>query len=81
MTEADRQWIASNGASVYISYLDSGSSTLIHVQRSDDDGITWHEVGDPVVAQGRTHSHINHWVTQIGIPWWPGLRVLSTGGA
>ena len=53
-TQADRQWLASNGGTVYISYHDSGSSTLIHVQRSDDDGLTWHKVGDPVVAQGST---------------------------
>ena len=53
-TQADRQWVASNGSTVYISYHDSGSSTLIHVQRSDDDGVTWHKVGDPVVAQGST---------------------------
>jgi hypothetical protein len=53
-TQADRQWTASNGATVYISYHDSGSSTLIHVQRSDDDGITWHKVGNPIVAQGST---------------------------
>jgi BNR repeat-like domain len=53
-TQADRQWIASNGNTVYISYHDSGSSTLIHVQRSDDDGLTWHKVGNPVVAQGST---------------------------
>jgi hypothetical protein len=53
-TQADRQWVASNGSTVYISYHDSGSSTLIHVQRSDDDGVTWHKVGNPVVAQGST---------------------------
>jgi len=53
-TQADRQWIASDGSTVYISYHDSGSSTLIHVQRSDDDGVTWHKVGNPVVAQGST---------------------------
>ncbi len=50
-TQADRQWITSDGAHVYISYHDSGSSTLIHVQRSDDDGFTWRKVGDPVVGQ------------------------------
>ncbi len=53
-TQADRQWVASSGSTVYISYHDSGSSTLIHVQRSDDDGVTWHKVGNPVVAQGST---------------------------
>jgi len=51
-TQADRQWVTSDGARVYISYHDAGSSTLIHVQRSDDDGFTFKRVGDPVVAQG-----------------------------
>ena len=51
-TGSDRPWITSDGAHVYISYHDSGNSSLIHVQRSDDDGATWHRVGDPVVAQG-----------------------------
>src|SRR3989454_3620642 len=43
-TQSDRQWITSDGPHVYISYHDSGSSTLIHVQRSDDDGFTFHRV-------------------------------------
>jgi hypothetical protein len=51
-TESDRSWITSDGRHVYISYHDSGNSTLIHVQRSDNDGFTWTRVGDPVVAQG-----------------------------
>lgn len=51
---ADRNWISSDGPRVYISYHDAGNSTLIHVQRSDDDGFTWKKVGDPVVAQGST---------------------------
>ena len=51
-TESDRSWISSDGPHVYISYHDSGNSSLIHVQRSDDDGATWRRVGDPVVAQG-----------------------------
>jgi hypothetical protein len=51
-TQSDRQWITSDGARVFISYHDSGHSTLIHVQRSDDDGFTWRRVGDPVVGQG-----------------------------
>jgi len=50
-TQADRQWISSDGPTVYISYHDSGSSTLIHVQRSLDDGVTWTRVGDPIVGQ------------------------------
>ncbi|OLB69188.1 hypothetical protein AUI06_09405 [archaeon 13_2_20CM_2_52_21] len=51
-TQADRPWVTSDGVHVYISYHDSGSSTTIHVQRSDDDGITFHRVGDPIVGQG-----------------------------
>lgn len=53
-TGSDRPWITSDGGHVYISYHDSGRSSLIHVQRSDDDGFTWTRVGDPVVAQGGT---------------------------
>lgn len=49
---ADRSWITSDGPEVYISYHDSGNSSLIHVQRSDDDGLTWRRVGDPLVGQG-----------------------------
>jgi hypothetical protein len=51
-TQSDRQWVTSDGKTVYISYHDSGSSSTIHVQRSDDDGFTWKRVGDPVVGQG-----------------------------
>ncbi len=50
---ADRNWITSDGSRVFISYHDAGNSTLIHVQRSDDDGFTFHRVGDPIVGQGR----------------------------
>ena len=53
-TESDRPWITSDGPHVYLSYHDSGVSSLIHVQRSDDDGFTWRRVGDPIVGQGRT---------------------------
>jgi hypothetical protein len=52
VTESDRPWITSDGARVFISYHDAGNSTLIHVQRSDDDGLTWKRVGDPIVGQG-----------------------------
>jgi hypothetical protein len=48
----DRQWITSRGKQVWISYHDSKNSSLIRVQRSDDDGVTWKRVGDPVVGQG-----------------------------
>jgi BNR repeat-like domain len=53
-TQADRQWITSRGSQVWIAYHDSGSSTTVHVQRSDDDGFTFHKVGDPIVGQGST---------------------------
>jgi len=53
-TQADRQWVTSNGSHVWISYHDSGHSSVIHVQRSDDDGLTWKRVGDPIVGQGST---------------------------
>ena len=49
----DRPWVTSDGPHVYISYHDSGNSSLIHVQRSDDDGLTWKKVGNPIVGQGR----------------------------
>lgn len=52
-TQSDRQWITSDGPRAFISHHDSGNSTLIHVQRSDDDGFTFQRVGDPVVGQGR----------------------------
>lgn len=50
----DRQWVTSNGNHVWISYHDSKNSSLIRVQRSDDDGVTWKRVGDPIVGQGQT---------------------------
>jgi hypothetical protein len=49
---ADRPWITSDGPHVWIAYHDAGNSALIHVQRSDDDGLTWHRVADPIVGQG-----------------------------
>jgi len=51
-TQSDRQWITSDGARVYVAYHDSGNSTVVHVQRSDDDGFTFKRVGDPIVGQG-----------------------------
>jgi len=54
VTESDRPWTTSDGSRVFISYHDAGNSTLIHLQRSDDDGLTWQRVGDPIVGQGRT---------------------------
>jgi hypothetical protein len=52
-TNTDRQWITSDGPHVYISYHDSANASLIHVQRSDDDGFTWKRVGDPIVGQAQ----------------------------
>ena len=52
-TTDDRPWITSDGTHVYISYHDAANASLIHVQRSDDDGLTWTRVGDPIVGQGR----------------------------
>ena len=52
LTQSDRPWTTSDGSRVFISYHDSGRSTIIHLQRSDDDGLTWRRVGDPIVAQG-----------------------------
>ena len=50
-TTDDRPWITSDGSHVFISYHDASNASLIHVQRSDDDGLTWKRVGDPVVGQ------------------------------
>ena len=56
-TQADRPWITSDGPHVWISYHDSGSSTGIHVWRSDDDGFTWSRVADPIVGQAGVTSN------------------------
>jgi hypothetical protein len=53
-TTADRQWITSDGPHVWIAYHDAANSSIVHVQRSDDDGFTFHRVGDPIVGQGAT---------------------------
>ena len=52
-TNNDRPWITSDGPHVYIAYHDSRNASLIHVQRSDDDGFTWRRVGDPIVGQAQ----------------------------
>lgn len=49
----DRPWITSDGPHVYISYHDSKNSSLIRVQRSDDDGATWKRVGDAITGAGQ----------------------------
>jgi hypothetical protein len=46
----DRPWITSSGSQVYISYRTGNSQ--IRVWRSDDDGFTWQQAGDPVTGQG-----------------------------
>jgi hypothetical protein len=51
-TNADREWITSVGTTAYVSWLDSGVSTTIHVKKSTDDGRTWHQAVSPVVAHG-----------------------------
>jgi hypothetical protein len=53
-TQADREWITSLGKTVWVSYHDSGNSTLIHVKKSNDDGATWQSSGDPIAGQGQT---------------------------
>jgi hypothetical protein len=51
-SSADRQWITSNGRQVWLSYHDSGSSTLVHVDYSANDGASWSKVGSPIPGQG-----------------------------
>ena len=51
-TGSDRPWISSEGQHVYISYHDAQNSSIIHVQRSDDDGQNWQRAGDPITGQG-----------------------------
>jgi len=51
---ADRPWITHDGTTAYLSYHDSGNSSLIHVVRSTNDGQSWTKVGDPIVGQGST---------------------------
>jgi hypothetical protein len=51
-TNSDRPWITHHGTTVWVSYHDSGNSSLIHVQRSTDDGRTWHQVSSPIVGNG-----------------------------
>lgn len=51
-TNSDRPWITHHGTTVWVSYHDSGNSSLIHVQQSTDDGLTWHKVSSPITGQG-----------------------------
>jgi BNR repeat protein len=48
---ADRPWITVNGTRAWLSYHDAGSSSIIHVLRSSDDGVSWQKAGDPIVGQ------------------------------
>jgi hypothetical protein len=50
---ADREWITVDGTTAYLSYHDSGSSSLVHVLRSTDDGMTWQKARGPIAGQGR----------------------------
>jgi hypothetical protein len=52
-TQADRPWITHRGTTAWVSYHDSGNSTVIHVQESTDDGLTWHRVSSPIPGQGQ----------------------------
>ena len=49
---ADREWITTAGTRAWLSYHDSGNSTLIRVKRSTDDGQTWTAAGSPIPGQG-----------------------------
>lgn len=49
---ADRPWVTTAGTTAWVSYHDSGNSTLIRVKRSTDDGRTWKSVGSPIPGQG-----------------------------
>src|SRR4029077_18210083 len=51
-SSADRPWISSDGSHVYIEYHDVNASLALHVQRSDDGGVTWKRVGNPTAGQG-----------------------------
>jgi hypothetical protein len=51
-TNSDRPWITHRGTTAWVSYHDSGNSTLVHVQMSTDDGRTWQKVSSPIAGQG-----------------------------
>lgn len=48
----DREWITSVGRTVYVSYHDAANSVMIRVQKSTDDGRTWHMVKSPLTGHG-----------------------------
>jgi hypothetical protein len=51
---ADRPWITSLGATVWVAYHDAVNSALIRTKKSVDDGRTWMPSGSPIVGQGGT---------------------------
>ncbi|HZC53697.1 MAG TPA: sialidase family protein [Mycobacterium sp.] len=51
---ADRPWLTSLGRRVWVAYHDAGNSTLIHVKKSVDDGVTWTNSGNPITGQDGT---------------------------
>ena len=51
-TNADRPWITHHGTTAWVSWHDAASSTLIHVMRSTDDGVSWHKVASPITGHG-----------------------------
>lgn len=50
---ADRPWLTVSGTSAWLSYHDSGSSSLVHVLRSTDDGRTWATATSPIPGNGK----------------------------
>lgn len=50
----DRPWIATDGSTAYISYHDATNASLIRVQRSGDDGMSWKRVGTAFTGAGHT---------------------------
>lgn len=80
---ADRPWVTSEGQHVYISYHDSANSSLVHVQRSDDDGQTWRRAGDPIVGQGRATGNATFNNTQgpiVADPFTHNVYAIYTAG-
>jgi hypothetical protein len=49
---ADRPWLTHSGNTFYLTYHDSGNSTLFHAWRSDDAGVTWQRITSPLTGQG-----------------------------
>jgi hypothetical protein len=49
---ADREWLTHRGTELWLSYHDAGSSSIVKVLYSPDDGVTWQKVSSPIVGQG-----------------------------